>query len=104
MSVFSSTTFSIGLFGRDVLRRPLNPVLFLAANPGRAEVDQLHLAVLGQHDVCRLQVAVIDPAAVHVRQRRGNLAEDQHELTQLAAPRSRRASCRRRIPSRARRP
>ena len=83
MSVFSSTTFSVGLLGRDEIRRPLDPVLVLAADPGRAEVDQFHLAVFGQHDVGRLQIAVIDPAAVHVRQRRRNLAENQHELAQL---------------------
>ena len=71
------------LFGREVLGRSLDPVLVLTADPGGAEVDQLHLAVLGQHDVAGLQVAVVDPAAVHVRHRRGDLAEHEHELPQL---------------------
>ncbi len=83
MSVFSLTVLLVGLLRCDVLGRPLDPVLLLAADPGGAEVDELHLAGLVQHDVGGLQVAVEDPAAVHVRHRAGHLAEDQHELTQL---------------------
>src|SRR5271157_3019793 len=72
-----------GLFRGHELRGSLDPILGLAANPGGAEVDELHLAVLRQHDVVRLEVAVKDTATVHVPERPGHLAEDQHELAQL---------------------
>ncbi len=83
MSVFSLTDLLRGLLRREELGRPLNPVLLLAANPRGAEVDELHLAGLAQHDVGGLQVAVIDSAAVHVRHGAGDLAEDQDELPKL---------------------
>ena len=72
-----------GLFRGHELRSSLDAVLGLAAEPGGAKVDQLHLTVLRQHDVVRLQVAVKDAASVHVRERRGHLAEDQDKLAKL---------------------
>ena len=72
--------FFTRLFGGHKIGGPLDAVLLLAAHPGGAEVDQFDLAGLRQHDVGRLEVAVKDPPTVHVRQRRGDLVEDQDEL------------------------
>ena len=43
-----------GLFRGHELGGSLDPILGLAAQPGGAEVDELHLAILRQHDVVRV--------------------------------------------------
>ena len=83
MSVRSLTTLSDYLLGRHVLQASLDAVLVLAPDPCGAEVDDLHLAAAREHDVARLQVAVIDAAPVHVVQRRGHVDEQQDELAPL---------------------
>jgi len=44
---------------------------------GEAEVHEHGLAVVAEHDVARLDVAVDDPFLVRVRQRLGQLADDR---------------------------
>src|SRR5262245_63992222 len=58
-------------------------MLVLAPNPCCSEIDQLHLTGLGEHDIAGLQVGVIDAAAMHMGQSRGDLAKDEDELTEL---------------------
>ena len=52
---------------------------------GQAPVDDQRLAVLAEHDVARLQVAVQDAAAVGVGDRVADVDEPPEQLPELAA-------------------
>ena len=69
------------LFGRKVgrgshHRTGLREALFGVHGPGDAEVGHLHLAVVGDEDVARLDVPVDDPVLVCVPEGRGHMGTD----------------------------
>ncbi len=71
------------LLGSRVLRRE-NPGLRafsgVLGQLADAEIDQFYLAVMRDHDVRRLDVAMQDQVAVRVADRRANLQQQAHDL------------------------
>ena len=59
-------------FGRRQILDPL----------GKAEIHHLHVALLGQHDVRRLQIAVQKPAGVGFLERFGDLSRHSQGIGQ----------------------